>query len=113
MWKVETVFILLVGKKDDIQAGPRERTWTMFILLLLIYLDILLAIKGYLKIFLLVAACTYAALLVCCSQCPLKGGGGSVPEVVKEAVVTNPSTAPWSDSGANVAEPIHTGTPNF
>ena len=67
----------------------------------------------YLKIFLLVAACTYAALLVCCSQCPLKGGGGSVPELVKEAVVTNTSTAPWSDSGANVAEPIHTGTPNF
>jgi hypothetical protein len=63
----------------------------------------------YLKIFLLVAACTYAALSVCCSQCPLKGGGGSVPE----AIVTNTSTAPWSDSGANVAEPIHTGTPNF
>jgi hypothetical protein len=59
----------------------------------------------YLKIFLLVAACTYAALLVCCSQCPLKGGG--------EAVVTNTSAAPWGDSGENVAEPIHTGTPNF
>jgi hypothetical protein len=66
----------------------------------------------YLKIFLLVAACTYAALSVCCSQCPLKGGG-SVPEVVKEAVVTNTSAAPWVDSGANVVEPIHTGTPNF
>ena len=72
----------------------------------------------YLKIFLLVAACTYAALSVCCSQCPLKGvavggGGGSVPEVVKEAVVTNTSSAPWSDSGENVVEKIHTGTPNF
>jgi hypothetical protein len=59
----------------------------------------------YLKIFLLVAACTYAALSVCYSQCPLKGGG--------EAVETNTLAAPWSESGANVAEPIHTGTPNF
>lgn len=61
----------------------------------------------YLKIFLLVAVCTYAALSVCCSQCPLKGGGSGT-----EATPVS-SPAPWKDSGENVAETIHTGTPNF
>ena len=45
--------MLSVRKKDDIQAGPRERIWTMLILLFLTYLNIFLAIKGYVKIFLL------------------------------------------------------------
>ena len=71
----------------------------------------------YLKIVLLVAACTYAALSICCSQCPLKGGASSTPSTLPEVppvsnAVTSPA-APWSPGNSNVTEAIHTGNPNF
>ena len=78
----------------------------------------------YLKISVLVGACTYGALFICCSQCPLKGGActtatpSSVPEVASTSVNSSTpapasASAPWSPKGSDVSENIHTGNPNF
>ena len=76
----------------------------------------------YLKVSVLVGACTYGALFICCSQCPLKGGACttanpvSVPEVASTSVNSSApasASAPWSPKVSDVSETIHTGNPNF
>lgn len=73
----------------------------------------------YLKVSVLVGACTYGALFVCCSQCPLKGGActtvpSAVPEVPSTSVnASTAPSAPWNPQVGDIAEAIHTGNPNF